>query len=137
MVFFTATLSDGENHQVLESPLFPCPVAVNGAAIAGSDITIGIRPEHIRVSPGPLPAGVPARLVRKTVQIGGQYLVALDVHGLGNQGFKAKVSPTAGERLPASGQVNVELPLEQVSLFDADGIRIAASLHAASAHITD
>jgi ABC-type sugar transport system ATPase subunit len=131
MVFFTATLSGGGNYRVLESPLFPLPVAVNGAATAGSDITIGIRPEHIRVSPGPLPAGVPAHLARKTVQIGGQYLVALDVHGLDNQGFKAKVSPTAGERLPSSGQVNVELPLEQVSLFDAHGIRIAASLHPA------
>ncbi|HET9396683.1 MAG TPA: ABC transporter ATP-binding protein, partial [Nitrospiraceae bacterium] len=118
MVFFAATLSGGENDRVLESPLFPRPVAINGAATAGSDITIGIRPEHIRVSDSPLPAGVPARLVRKTVQIGGQYLVALDVDGVGNQGFKAKVSPTAGERLPASGQVNVELPLGQVSLFD-------------------
>jgi ABC-type sugar transport system ATPase subunit len=137
MAFFTATLSGGGNHRVLESPLFPRPVAVAGAATAGPDITIGIRPEHIRVSPGPLPAGVPARLARKTVQIGGQYLVALEVDGLGGQGFKAKVSPTAGERLPSSGQVNVELPLEQVSLFDAHGIRIAARLHPASARITD
>jgi hypothetical protein len=39
--------------------------------------------------------------------------------------------------LPSSGQVNVELPLEQVSLFDAHGIRIAASLHPAGARITD
>jgi hypothetical protein len=110
---------------------------INGATIAGSDITIGIRPEHIRVSPGALPTGVPARLLRKTVQIGGQYLVALDVHGLSNQGFKAKVSSTAGERLPSSGQVNVELPLEQVSLFDVHGIRIAASLDPAGDRITD
>ncbi|HEX2283055.1 MAG TPA: hypothetical protein VHG52_14950, partial [Thermomicrobiales bacterium] len=112
-----------------ESPLFPLPIAVDGAVTASSDVTIGIRPEHIRVSPGPLPAGVPARLVRKSVQIGGQYLLALDVHGLVDQGFKAKVAPTAGEHLPSSGQVNVELPLDQVSLFDAHGIRIAASLH--------
>ena len=120
---------------MLESPLFPRPVAVNGAAVAASDITIGIRPEHIRVSPGSLPAGVPARLARKTVQIGGQYLVALHVDGLGNQGFKAKISPTAGEALPSSGQVNVELPLDQVSLFDAHGIRIAANLHPAGAPV--
>jgi hypothetical protein len=39
--------------------------------------------------------------------------------------------------LPSSGQVNVELPLEQVSLFDAEGIRIAANLHPAAARITD
>jgi ABC-type sugar transport system ATPase subunit len=137
MVFFTARLSGGGNHRTLESPLFPVPVAVDGTATAGSEVTIGIRPEHIRVSPGPLPAGVPARLARKTVQIGGQYLVALDVDGLGEQGFKAKVAPTAGEHLPSSGQVNVELPLDQVSLFDAHGIRIAASLRPAGAPVAD
>ena len=48
MVFFTATLSGGGNHRLLESPLFPLPVAVDGAATAGSDVTIGIRPEHIQ-----------------------------------------------------------------------------------------
>jgi hypothetical protein len=84
-----------------------------------------------------LPAGVPARLARKTVQIGGQYLVALEVDGLGEQGFKAKVAPTAGEHLPSSGQVNVELPLDQVSLFDAHGIRIAASLRPAGTPVAD
>ena len=71
------------------------------------------------------------------MQIGGQYLVALDVAGLGDQGFKAKVAPTVGEHLPSSGQVNVELPLDRVSLFDAHGIRIAASLHPAGAPIAD
>ena len=135
MVFFDATLSGGGNRRMLESPLFPLPVAVVGAATAGSEITIGIRPEHIHVSTGPLPCGVPARLARKTVQIGGQYLVALDIDGLGDQGFKAKVASTAGERLPSSGRVHVELPLAQVSLFDAHGIRIGASLHPASAPI--
>jgi ABC-type sugar transport system ATPase subunit len=137
MVFFSATLSGGENHRVLESPLFPLPVAVDGAATASSDITIGIRPEHIRVSPRPFPAGVLARIARKTVQIGGQYLVALEVDGLGDEGFKAKVAPTAGEHLPSSGQVNIELPLDRVSLFDAHGIRIAASLHPAGVPIAD
>jgi ABC-type sugar transport system ATPase subunit len=135
MVFFNATLSGGGKRRTLNSPLFPHPVAFEGPATAGSDITIGIRPEHVRVSTGPLPGGVPAQLARKTVQIGGQYLVALDVDGVGNQGFKAKVAPTAGERLPSSGQVHVALPLDQVSLFDAYGIRIAASLHSADAPI--
>ena len=137
MVFFVAALSGGGNYRVLESPLFPRPVAVDGGTIAGSEVTIGIRPEYIRVSAGPLAGGVPARLARKTVQIGGQYLVALEVDGLGNQGFKAKVAPTAGDALPSSGQVNVELPLEHVSLFDVHGIRIAASLHPAGVPIAD
>jgi ABC-type sugar transport system ATPase subunit len=135
MVFFDATLSGSGNSRVLESPLFPVPVAVDGARTAESNITIGIRPEHIRVSPEPRSGSVPATLTRKTVQIGGQYLVALNVTGLGDQGFKAKVAPSIGERLPASGTVHVELPLDHVTLFDAQGIRIAASLHPASALI--
>jgi ABC-type sugar transport system ATPase subunit len=135
MVFFDAMLSGGGNLRTLEFPLFPLPVAFDGPTTAGSDITIGIRPEHIQVSTGPLPGGVPARLARKTVQIGGQYLVALDVDGLGDHGFKAKVAPTIGERLPSSGRVYVALPLNQVSLFDAHGIRIAANLQPADAPI--
>jgi ABC-type sugar transport system ATPase subunit len=133
MVFFDATLSGGGRGRLLESPLFPVPVAVDGATTTGSDITIGIRPEHIRVSSDPISQGVPAHLVRKTVQIGGQYLVALSIAGLANQGFKAKVAPTIGDRLPGSGPVNVELPLEHVTLFDAEGVRIAANLHPAVA----
>ena len=129
MVFFDATLSGGGRGRLLESPLFPVPVAVEGATTAGADITIGIRPEHIRVSSDPISRGVPAHLVRKTVQIGGQYLVALSIAGLANQGFKAKVAPTVGDRLPGSGPVNVELPLEHVTLFDAEGVRIPANLH--------
>jgi len=76
---------------------------------------------------------VPAHLVRKTVQIGGQFLVALSIAGLATQGFKAKVAPTVGDHLPNSGPVNVELPLEHVTLFDAEGVRIAANLHPATA----
>jgi hypothetical protein len=71
---------------------------------------------------------VPATLSRKTIQIGGQYLVSLAVEGLAEHGFKAKVASPVGERLPASGPVHVALPLDQISLFDASGIRIAAAL---------
>jgi ABC-type sugar transport system ATPase subunit len=135
MVFFDAMLSGAGRARMLESPLFPVPVAVEGATTTGSDITIGIRPENIRVSTDSLSGGVPAHLVRKTVQIGGQYLVALTVAGLGDQGFKAKVAPTVGDRLPSAGPVNVELPLADVTLFDATGVRIAANLHPAVAPI--
>ena len=132
MVFFTAALSGTDGARALASPLFPAPIAVSGAIGAASDVTIGIRPEHIRLSADPLPGSVPAQVDRKTVQIGGQYLVALTVDGLANHGFKAKVAPSVGERLPSSGPVHVALPLDQVSLFDAVGNRIAATLGPAS-----
>lgn len=126
MVFFDAALtSDGSG--LLRSPLFPAPVAIEGAD-AGAARTLGIRPEHIHVSARPLPEGVPAELARKTIQIGGQYLLSLQIAALGEQGFKAKVAPTAGERLPDSGPVFVELPLDQVTLFDAAGNRVAVTL---------
>ena len=136
MVFFDAELAGGGSARLLRSPLFPVPIEVRGAASAGSTVTIGIRPEHIRVSSRELAGGVPARVLRKTIQIGGQYLVSLSVAGLADRGFKAKVAPTTGERLPATGPVNVELPLDHVTLFGADSNRIAATLHLAGAPVT-
>ncbi|HET7055795.1 MAG TPA: ABC transporter ATP-binding protein [Thermomicrobiales bacterium] len=131
MVFFHATIAGDAESRVLASPLFASPVAVVGAIPGMSEVTIGIRPEHIRVSGEPLSDGVPALLERKTIQIGGQYLVSLAVAGLSEHGFKAKVAPSAGERLPASGPVFVELPLDRITLFDAHGDKIAATLQPA------
>jgi ABC-type sugar transport system ATPase subunit len=132
MVFFDALLAGNVASGELRSPLFPAPIAVAGAVPASGEVTIGIRPEHIHVSPSPLPGGVLASLTRKSIQIGGQYLLALTVEGLHERGFKAKVAPSAGARLPASGPVNVALPLEQITLFDTAGNRIAATLAGAS-----
>jgi ABC-type sugar transport system ATPase subunit len=131
MVFFDVPVADRGGWRFLESPLFPVPVALDGDGHRSSAVTIGIRPEHIRVSDDALPTGVPARLMRKTVQIGGQYLLALEVAGIAEPGFKAKVAPSVGERLPAQGQVSVELPLAAVNVFDSAGNRLQTSLVAA------
>ena len=80
---------------------------------------------------GLVPHGVRAVLERKSIQIGGQYLLALRVEGLSQPAFKAKVAPSVGERLPSSGPVTIELPLDQVTLFNAAGNRIAARLQPA------
>jgi ABC-type sugar transport system ATPase subunit len=132
MVFFDAVLSGADHHARLDSPLFPAPVAIETDATRAGGVTIGIRPEHIRVAAEPLRGSVPAKLLRKTIQIGGQYLVALSVDGAPERGFKAKVAPYLGERLPSSGSVHVELPLEHVTLFDERGSRIAATFQAPS-----
>lgn len=133
MVFFDVALADAGGERVLESPLFPVPLAVSGVPPADRTVTVGIRPEHIRVAASPLASGVPARLLRKTIQIGGQYLLALAVDGLSDVGFKAKVAPSAGERLPEAGQVYIALPLDAVSLFDSGGNRIQAALRSIKA----
>jgi len=127
MVFFdAAAMTDGSNQ--LRSPLFPRPLAIDGTG--GSAVaSLGIRPEHIHVTVQPGESSVQAELQRKSVQIGGQYLLGVTIPTLGDQLFKAKVAPSAGERLPASGTVFVEFPLNQVVLFDASGNRIPATLH--------
>ena len=134
MVFFDASLDHGTNGARLQSPLFPAPVLLEGAIPDSRQVTVGIRPERIHVGSGEIPGGVPARLVRKTVQIGGQYLVALQVDGLG---FKAKVAASTGDRLPAGGTVSVALPLDQVILFDPNGSRISATLRPVAATVAD
>ncbi|MDF3040379.1 MAG: putative transporter ATP-binding protein, partial [Thermomicrobiales bacterium] len=55
MVFFDAALSANGAGRVLDSPLFPAPIAVVGSNATERDITIGIRPENIRVSTEPSP----------------------------------------------------------------------------------
>jgi ABC-type sugar transport system ATPase subunit len=134
MVFFDAALDRGTNGARVQSPLFPGPVLLDGAVPPTPTVTVGIRPELIRVGTSGAAGGVPADLVRKTVQIGGQYLVALDVEGTR---FKAKVSASAGEHLPAHGPVSVTVPLEHVTLFGEDGTRIAAMLHPSTAVMAD
>ena len=125
MVFFNAALDRGTNGARVLSPLFPNPVVLDGAAPSSPAVTVGIRPEHIRVSVSQTAGSVPAQMRRKTVQIGGQYLVALDVEGAS---FKAKVSASAGDHLPSQGSVFVTVPLEFVTLFAENGSRIAANL---------
>ncbi len=129
MVFFDARLSQESGAGFLRSELFPGPIAVKGEGLVDGNVTIGIRPENIHVSTQPFPGSVPVNLRRKSIQIGGQYLLALGVPGT-NTTLKAKVAPANGERLPSSGPVHVELPLDRVAVFDEGGNRIAAALFA-------
>ncbi|MFT4037009.1 MAG: ABC transporter ATP-binding protein [Thermomicrobiales bacterium] len=129
MVFFDARMSQEGGAGFLRSELFPTPIAVKGAGLVDATVTIGIRPENIHVSTHPLAGGVPAELLRKSIQIGGQYLLALQVPGASTT-IKAKVAPSVGERLPSAGPVFVELPLDRITVFNEGGNRIAAALYA-------
>ena len=63
MVFFDAALSGtGRGPRAASRRSFPRPVSVDEApAHRMASVTVGIRPEHIRVSTDPLPGGVAAR----------------------------------------------------------------------------
>ncbi len=100
----------------------PFPLAAPAAAL--DEVRFGIRPEYIRIARSPLPDGVPARVLRRAVAIGGQHLVTLAV---GESRIKAKVSPGAGPSHGApevGANVFVACPIEHAILFHS-GKRLA------------
>ena len=127
MEFFDAELHGRGSFLTLVSPLLPAPVAVDGPRLASGPVTLGIRPERVLVSAARVPGSIPAVLARKSIQIGGQWLLSLAVSGLANQDFKAKVAADQGAGLAEGDAVHVVLPLADVTLFDAHGDRLPAS----------
>lgn len=109
------TASSGTAH--IPSPLFPRPVRATGL---GPDqrVLLGIRPEHIEVKAERTPRAVQARILRKTIGIGGQYLLAAQIDG---KVLKVKVPPAAGARV--GGEAWLECPLTWVRVFGMDGRR--------------
>ncbi|MFM9106010.1 MAG: ABC transporter ATP-binding protein [Chloroflexota bacterium] len=130
--FFDAELAGDGRFLTLVSPLFPSPVAVEGEGLAPGAVTLGIRPEQILASHARFDGAVAAELLRKSIQIGGQYLLAVQV-GQQAAPFKAKVSHDAGAALPDSGRIWLRLPLDRVTLFGPDGGRLAARFPAGGA----
>lgn len=101
------------NDGVIRSPLFAQAVQLTGG---GEQLTLGIRPEHVRVYTEAHPEAIPARITNRAIVVGGQYLTTLQV---GDVTLKAKVSPETGRSL--GEQAWVHLPLERITLFGIDG----------------
>ena len=101
-------------------------VAVAGRGVEAGPVTLGIRPERIRVSPVRSEGAVAAVLERKSIHIGGQYLLSLRLPGTGI-GFKAKVGHEDGAALPETGDVWATLPLDRIALFGENGDRLPAA----------
>ena len=134
MTFFEASLAPATHIRdgaALTGPLFAGAIPVlwtdaesDPAGTDGGSVTVGIRPEHIRVAPVPAPGMVEGRLLRKAISIGRQYLLTIAV---GDRTFKAKVEPVLGQEL-RPGPVWVALPPNRVTLFDRSGRRLGARL---------
>jgi hypothetical protein len=95
---------------------FPRPLAIPPGAAAG--LRAGIRPEYVRVSPAGGGRSVPGKLLRRSITIGGQYLVVVKV---GQTVLRARASAEVARVL--TDEVAVECPLEHVALF-RDGVRL-------------
>jgi len=101
----------------IASPLFPCPVLVTGRELA-ERVVLGIRPEHAEIHSEPTPQAVPACIERRTIGVGGQYLLAIRV---GGRPIKVKVSPEVGTRIGEMAWLTC--PLGWIRVFGTDGRR--------------
>ena len=117
MNFFDAVVQPTSDGRALVSPLLPEPLPVQGTA-SGSAVVIGIRPERIAVDTTPGAGSVEASVARKSITIGRQYLLALEIDGLA---FKAKVPASLGRQV--GDRAWVRLPIEEIVLFGPDGTR--------------
>ncbi|MDQ3781028.1 MAG: ABC transporter ATP-binding protein [Chloroflexota bacterium] len=134
MVFFDAALRQENERSTLDAPIFPGPVALSEIPSGISpDLTVGIRPEQIEVARTARPGAVAAKLLRKSITVGRQYLLTLHVDKLDARGFKAKVEPALGDDLTVGDAVWVSLPLDRITLFNPEGHRVEASIAAAPA----
>ena len=107
----------------IELPLFDRPLAMPEGAAPGEILTVGIRPEAIEAHAAAVPGAVAARVLNRSITIGGQLLLKLRV---GEDTLKVKSDP---ERLAGHGdQVYLSCPLEAV-IFFRHGRRIS---HAAA-----
>lgn len=122
MNFFEHDVETSGDFQQLISPLFPVPVHVLGVS-GERRITIGIRPEHIRIGLEQTPMSTRGRIVRKSIVVGGQYLLVIKV---GDLPLKAKINSVLGRRV--QDEVWVECPLEGIAVFGPNGHRLDATL---------
>jgi ABC-type sugar transport system ATPase subunit len=122
MNFFTIDVERRDGGGVLNSPLFSAPVQVTGIANA-QQVRLGIRPEKVRAFLHPNAQSVMGEVVRKSVVVGGQYLLVVKV---GEQNFKVKVRPELGPQIQKD--VWIELPLGDITVFGTEGQRLEARL---------
>ena len=106
----------------LGAPLFERPVRFTNAP-GNKKVSVGIRPEYVRVYPQETAGAVPGQLLRKSVAVGGEYLLQIQ---LDSKVIKAKVSPEVGRVV--SDTVWLECPIDAVTLFSEDGNKIETEL---------
>jgi ABC-type sugar transport system ATPase subunit len=107
---------------VLQSPLFQKPVHFSPPC-EERRVTIGIRPENIKISSERTPQASQGNVISKSIVVGGQFLAVIDVAGIS---LKTKVRPNVGRNLER--KVWVQLPLDQITTFKEDGSKLGSKL---------
>ncbi len=113
MNFFTAKLNNSNSRTLVTSDCFSDPLSID-SSILKDDVTIGIRPEHIKLEKSQFANSVQAKVKRVSITIGGQYLFVLDVNSIA---LKAKMN-SSFTSLKKHDKVWIELPKDRILLFD-------------------
>ncbi len=93
-----------------------------GGAV-GSDVVLGIRPEHLRLTPEPGPGRLPAR--RERIEfLGAEALVHCRAEA-GGTALIARMAPEAAERLRPHTHLHAAATPDALLVFDRQGHRIA------------
>jgi len=125
MNFIKASCESKNGKSRITSTFFHTPLTVEAKGL-DRKVTIGIRPEHLRLSPLPQKGSVEAKVRRKSITVGGQYLYSIERDGVE---VKAKVSHPADELIRAE-TVWIELPVEHLVFFDGSQRRVHAPMAA-------
>jgi ABC-type sugar transport system ATPase subunit len=118
MNFFEMATNDSEKATALLGPLGSALLNLSEASTK-KQITVGIRPEHVRILKQANATAVKGEIARKAVVVGGQYLITINLNG---SILKAKVTSELGRDL--QGEVWIEYPPERVIVFDEAGKHI-------------
>jgi ABC-type sugar transport system ATPase subunit len=113
--------TDGKN--MLASSFLQSPLSFETRGL-GREVTIGIRPEHIKLSETAFSNAVGATVKRKSITVGGQFLFVMEVD---NAEVKVKISNPTRELMNAQS-LWVEFPVEHIVLFDQNQRRVHADL---------
>ncbi|NIS79730.1 MAG: ATP-binding cassette domain-containing protein [Anaerolineales bacterium] len=122
MNFFDQDVETSEGSHRMISPLFPGPIRISGVN-GETRLTIGIRPEHVRIRVEQTPMSVRGKIARKFIAVGGQYLLSIQV---GERLLKVKVDAVLGQEI--QNEVWFECPFEWITVFGLGGRRLEATL---------
>ena len=93
------------------------------AAAAGDAVTLGIRPEHLRLETAAAPLRLPVRPERIEF-LGAEALVHCRAEGIA-AGLIARMAPEAAERLRGAAVLHAHAAGGALLVFDARGLRVA------------
>jgi ABC-type sugar transport system ATPase subunit len=123
MNFIDAHCDQTNGKNALISTYLRSPLSIEADELARK-MTIGIRPEHIKLSEKAFDNAVEANVKRKSITVGGQFLFVIEVD---NVEVKAKIDKPTNELINAHS-LWVELPADHIVLFDESQKRVHADL---------